>query len=100
MKYHNFFQLSLNETKNIFGYRLIDCQLVDLMNKEETDLVIIEGMGRAIHTNFDACFSCEALKIAVIKNRWLANRLGGDMFSVMFRYEAPRKIYANTAWWH
>ncbi|XP_062587877.1 4'-phosphopantetheine phosphatase-like [Saccostrea cucullata] len=75
--------------------RLIDCQLVDLMNKENTDLIIIEGMGRAIHTNFDACFSCEALKIAVIKNRWLANRLGGDMFSVMFKYETPRKVYAG-----
>ena len=78
-------------------YRLIDCQLVDLMEKEETDLIIIEGMGRAVHTNFYACFSCEALKIAVIKNRWLANRLGGDMFSVMFKYEAPRRIYASTS---
>ncbi|XP_061197383.1 4'-phosphopantetheine phosphatase-like [Saccostrea echinata] len=77
--------------------RLIDCQLVDLMNKEDTDLIIIEGMGRAIHTNFDACFSCEALKIAVIKNRWLANRLGGDMFSVMFKYETSRKVYAGTS---
>ncbi|XP_022319339.2 4'-phosphopantetheine phosphatase-like [Crassostrea virginica] len=77
--------------------RLIDCQLVDLMEKEETDLIIIEGMGRAVHTNFNACFSCEALKIAVIKNRWLANRLGGDMFSVMFKYEAPRRIYASTS---
>ena len=81
-------------------YRLIDCQLVDLMEKEETDLIIIEGMGRAVHTNFNACFSCEALKIAVIKNRWLANRLGGDMFSVMFKYEAPRRIYASTSWCH
>ncbi|XP_048762639.1 4'-phosphopantetheine phosphatase-like isoform X2 [Ostrea edulis] len=76
--------------------RLIDCQLVDVMNREGTDLIVIEGMGRAIHTNFDACFSCEVLKVAVIKNRWLANRLGGDMFSVMFKYEASRKVFAGT----
>ena len=51
-------------------------------------------MGRAIHTNFNAAFSCESLKVAVIKNRWLANRLGGDMFSVVFKYEKPQRIIA------
>jgi hypothetical protein len=25
--------------------------------------------------------------MAVIKNRWLAERLGGDMYSVVFKYE-------------
>lgn len=53
-------------------------------------------MGRAVHTNFNAAFSCEALKVAVIKNRWLANRLGGEMFSVMFKYEGPRKITTSS----
>lgn len=51
-------------------------------------------MGRAIHTNFDAAFSCEALKVAVIKNRWLANRLGGDMFSVVFKYAKSQRVIA------
>nr|CAD7442257.1 unnamed protein product [Timema bartmani] len=51
--------------------------------QEKVDLVVIEGMGRAVHTNLHAVFTCECLKMAVIKNRWLANRLGGDMFSVI-----------------
>ncbi|KAK3589702.1 hypothetical protein CHS0354_015215 [Potamilus streckersoni] len=72
--------------------RLIDCDLVEKMNSEQVDLVILEGMGRAIHTNFYAAFSCEVLKVAVLKNKWLAQRLGGDMFSVIFKYEKPRKI--------
>lgn len=55
------------------------------------DLIVIEGMGRALHTNLEAKFTCECLKLAVIKNRWLANRLGGDMFSVMCRYEKPHE---------
>ncbi|KAL3848608.1 hypothetical protein ACJMK2_019457 [Sinanodonta woodiana] len=59
---------------------------------KQVDLVILEGMGRAIHTNFYAAFSCEVLKVAVLKNKWLAQRLGGDMFSVIFKYEKPRKI--------
>ncbi|CAG2057763.1 unnamed protein product, partial [Timema podura] len=58
--------------------------------QEKVDLVVIEGMGRAVHTNLHAVFTCECLKMAVIKNRWLANRLGGDMFSVICKYEPVR----------
>jgi type II pantothenate kinase len=44
-------------------------------------------MGRAVHTNIDAEFLCDSLKMAIIKNRWLAKRLGGEMFSVVCKYE-------------
>lgn len=53
----------------------------------QVDLVVIEGMGRAVHTNLYARFCVSCLKIAVIKNSWLAFRLGGDLFSVIFQYE-------------
>ncbi|XP_071085825.1 4'-phosphopantetheine phosphatase-like isoform X2 [Haliotis cracherodii] len=76
--------------------RLIDQCLVDTIKTMDTDLIIIEGMGRAIHTNFEAAFSCECLKVAVIKNRWLANRFGGDMFNVMFKYERSRRVSASN----
>ncbi len=59
--------------------------------EHQVDLVVLEGMGRAIHTNFDAEFTCESLKVAVLKNLWLANRLGGDIFSVIFKHELPDK---------
>jgi hypothetical protein len=61
--------------------------LIDLILDMKTDLVMIEGMGRAIHTNLYTKFKCEVIKLAVIKNKWLANRLGGDVFSVVFSYE-------------
>ncbi|XP_075153398.1 4'-phosphopantetheine phosphatase [Haematobia irritans] len=54
---------------------------------KETDLLVIEGMGRALHTNLYAQFNCETLKLAVVKNKWLAQRLGGDTFSVICKYE-------------
>jgi len=57
------------------------------MVSEQADLIVIEGMGRAIHTNLDAQFSCDSLKVAVLKNRWLARRFGGEMFSVVFKFE-------------
>lgn len=58
-----------------------------LISPQQVDLILLEGMGRAIHTNLYARFSVDCLKIAVIKNSWLACRLGGDLFSVIFQYE-------------
>lgn len=62
-------------------------ELCDAMIEHKTDLLIIEGMGRSLHTNLYAKFNCETLKLAVVKNKWLANRLGGDTFSVICKYE-------------
>ncbi|XP_077106184.1 4'-phosphopantetheine phosphatase isoform X2 [Ranitomeya variabilis] len=69
----------------------LDKSLAMLVKERNTDLVIIEGMGRAIHTNYYAVLQCESLKLAVIKNSWLAERLGGKIFSVVFKYETPPK---------
>uniref|UniRef100_A0A8D3B632 4'-phosphopantetheine phosphatase n=1 Tax=Scophthalmus maximus TaxID=52904 RepID=A0A8D3B632_SCOMX len=67
----------------------LDKVLAMVVRERQTDLVIIEGMGRALHTNYYARLSCESLKTAVIKNSWLAERLGGKLFSVVFKYEVP-----------
>ncbi|KAF7389234.1 hypothetical protein HZH66_010371 [Vespula vulgaris] len=53
------------------------------MVKHNVDLIVIVGMGRTLHTNLYANMKCECLKLAVIKNRWLALRLGGDMYAVI-----------------
>lgn len=60
-------------------------ELCNLM--AESDLIVIEGMGRAVHTNLNAKFAVDSIKIAVIKNEWLANSLGAKQFSVVFKYE-------------
>ncbi|XP_041945360.1 4'-phosphopantetheine phosphatase isoform X2 [Alosa sapidissima] len=70
----------------------LDKVLATVVRERRTDLVIIEGMGRAIHTNYYAALSCESLKLAVIKNSWLAERLGGKIFSVVFKYEVPPQM--------
>lgn len=72
------------------GSPCLDCRRVNTelaLQCTDADLLILEGMGRAVHTNYDAKFTCESIKLAAIKNRWLAKRLGGDMYSVVFRYE-------------
>ncbi|GAB1289322.1 4'-phosphopantetheine phosphatase [Apodemus speciosus] len=69
----------------------LDKGLAVLVRERAADLVVIEGMGRAIHTNYHALLCCESLKLAVVKNAWLAERLGGQLFSVIFKYEVPTK---------
>lgn len=75
--------------------RFVDQDLVKAMHVHKADLIVLEGMGRAVHTNLHAAFACDALKVAVLKNRWLANRLGGEMFSVMFQFERSCKVSAS-----
>lgn len=68
---------------------MIHIELNDAIQEHNVDLLVIEGMARALHTNLNARFKCETLKLAVIKNQWLANRLGGDTFSIICKYEIP-----------
>lgn len=62
--------------------------LVDTMMQYEVDLIVIEGMGRILHTNLNSKFKCESLKLAVIKNDFLASRLGGNLFDAICKYES------------
>ena len=92
---------AFNETKKLIlfetgsGSPCLDLSRINIeLEKELTniDLIILEGMGRAIHTNFNAKFNTNCLKIAVIKNRWLANRFNltqndDNKFPIIFKYE-------------
>ncbi|CAI0547252.1 unnamed protein product [Linum tenue] len=54
----------------------------------EADLIILEGMGRSLHTNFNARFKCDALKLAMVKNQRLAEKLiQGNIYDCVCRYE-------------
>ena len=70
----------------------IDYKLVNLVTEMKTDLVVLMGMGRAIHTNLNANFTCDALKLAVIKNTELGRQMGGThTFSVVCKFEEALK---------
>ena len=52
------------------------------------DLIVLEGMGRAVHTNYAATFSCDTLKLAMIKNSHLAKRLfNGSIYDCVCKFE-------------
>ncbi|KAJ1928581.1 hypothetical protein IWQ60_001914 [Tieghemiomyces parasiticus] len=56
----------------------------------DVDLVILEGMGRAIHTNFRAQFNCDSLKLAVFKNDVTAHTLGAELYDAICIFEEPK----------
>jgi len=52
------------------------------------DLVILEGMGRACHSNFHAKFSCDALWLAMLKDRFMAERYyNGKLYDTVCKFE-------------
>ncbi|GLC40183.1 hypothetical protein PLESTB_000260200 [Pleodorina starrii] len=56
------------------------------------DLLVIEGMGRAIHTNFTAKFSCDVLKLAMIKTERLAKKLfNGNLYDCICIFDPAER---------
>lgn len=55
---------------------------------DEVDLVILEGMGRAIETNLWARFTCRSLKLGMIKHPELATLMKGRLYDCVCAYDA------------
>lgn len=74
------------------GYPLIDLstvsrELADAVTRLQPDLLVIEGMGRALESNFNARFTCDCLKLAMVKDAGVAQVLGGEMYDLVMRFE-------------
>ncbi|HVX83535.1 MAG TPA: ARMT1-like domain-containing protein [Phycisphaerae bacterium] len=57
-----------------------------------TDLVILEGMGRACESNLEAAFTVDSLKLAMIKEEIVARRHGGKVFDSLCRFDPATPI--------
>lgn len=63
-------------------------QLVEAVQERGVDLVVLEGMGRALESNFDAELTCDCLKLAMIKDLGVAESVGGaELFDLVCRFE-------------
>ena len=62
---------------------------------EPIDLIVLEGMGRALESNFDARFTCDTLKIAMIKDEGVASALDGELFDLICRFEGGSGQVSN-----
>jgi len=56
----------------------------------DVDLVIIEGMGRGIESNFEAAFKVDTLRLAVLKDTEVASRVGGELFDCICKYRRAK----------
>ena len=43
-------------------------------------------MGRGVESNLDASFNCDAVNLAMIKDKIIARRNGGKLYDVVCRY--------------
>ncbi len=74
---------------------LIDLRHIsDACNREaaNADLLIFEGMGRALESNFNASFKVDTVKLCMIKEEIIARRHHGKVFDVVFRYDPSSDI--------
>jgi len=55
------------------------------------DLLILEGMGRGVESNLNAAFTCDAAKLAMIKDESVAKRQRGKLFDVVCRFTPAGK---------
>jgi type II pantothenate kinase len=62
----------------------------------DTDLIVLEGMGRGIETNYNANFKVDTLRICLIKNESVAHRIGGTLFDCICRFE-PARLPTTTS---
>lgn len=60
---------------------------VEAVAAEPVDLVVLEGMGRAIESNYDARFACDCLKLAMIKDEGVARAMGAELYDLVLRFE-------------
>ena len=52
----------------------------------DADLVILEGMGRAVESNLDASFTVDAVHVAILKDEAVAARIGGSLYDCVCKY--------------
>ncbi len=71
----------------LIDLRRIDSRLAEAVYRRDVDLCVIEGMGRAIETNFDAAFACDTLKLAMIKDLGVGEAMGAELYDLVLRFD-------------
>ncbi|WIA22822.1 hypothetical protein OEZ86_009772 [Tetradesmus obliquus] len=58
----------------------------------DADLLVLEGMGRAIETNLRAKFTVDSLKLGMVKHPEVAACLGGRLYDVVCKFDAAGTV--------
>ena len=71
----------------LIDFHRINPELAEGVTRRGVDLCVIQGMGRAIETNFNAAFACDTLKMAMIKDIGVGHTLRAELFDLVLRFE-------------
>lgn len=74
------------------GIPLIDLSRVSVELAQVSrgaDLLVLEGMGRSLESNYRARFTADTLKVAMVKEQQVAETVGTKLYGVVCRFE-PR----------
>lgn len=71
----------------LLDFRAIAEPLVTAVESAPVDLVVLEGMGRALESNYRALFDCDVLKVAMLKDPDVGSWFGGGTYDLVLRYE-------------
>lgn len=63
-------------------------QLAAVCEELPIDLVVLEGMGRSVESNFEVEFCCETLWLAMLKDTGVAQAMDAGLFDLVMRYRA------------
>jgi len=72
------------------GTPLIDLSgISDMCNQAaaESDLIVLEGMGRGVESNWKQTFKCDIWRLALIKDENVAKWLRADLFDAVCRFD-------------
>lgn len=53
----------------------------------QSDLVVLQGMGRGVESNWRQRFLCDVWRVALIKDRTVAKWIGSKLFDPVFRFD-------------
>jgi type II pantothenate kinase len=73
----------------------VSAELADAV--ADVDLLVLEGMGRAIETNLYAKFTVDCLKLGMIKHPEVAACLGGRLYDCVCKFDRAGTLGAINA---
>lgn len=83
-------QLELVHSGNtvpLIDLKQVSTEIAEAVQRRGVDLVVLEGMGRGIESNLKAEFVCDAVNIAMIKDKGVADELGGEVYDLLLRFK-------------
>ncbi len=62
-------------------------ELAEACERRGVDFVVLEGMGRSLESNWHAKFTCDVLKVCMIKDLGVARSIDAELYDLILKFE-------------